>query len=61
VSEQFHEVWAVVNHDTNFLNIETGVGVGYTGGADRLTLKLMVSRDLNNKRSKQTLQAKPPQ
>ena len=49
VSDQFHEVWAVVDHNGKALNIETGVGVGVTGGADRLTFKLMVSRDLNSK------------
>jgi len=47
--QQFHEVWAVVNHDSKIVNIEAGVGVGYTGGADRLTFKLMLSRDLNSK------------
>ena len=45
--DQFHEVWAVMDHDTKFLNIETGVGVGVTPGADKLTFKLMLSRDLN--------------
>jgi hypothetical protein len=49
VSEQFHEVWAVVNHTSKIVNIEAGVGVGYTGGGDRLTFKLMLSRDLNGK------------
>ena len=52
VSNQFHEVWAVLNHSTKIVNIETGVGVGVTGGADKLTFKLMVSRDLNSKKSK---------
>ncbi len=50
VSDQFHEVWAVLNHKGKIVNIETGVGVGVTGGADRLTFKLMVSRDLNSKK-----------
>jgi hypothetical protein len=45
--EQFHEVWAVMDHNSKFLNIETGIGVGVTHGADKLTLKLMLSRDLN--------------
>ena len=36
-----------MDHSTKFLNIETGVGVGLTAGADKLTLKLMLSRDLN--------------
>jgi hypothetical protein len=37
-----------MDHNTKILNIETGVGVGITGGADKLTLKLMLSRDLNS-------------
>jgi hypothetical protein len=45
--EQSHEVWAVTNHSSKFLNIETGVGVGVTSGADKLTFKLMLSRHLN--------------
>jgi len=45
--DQFHEVWAVVDHDTKFVDIETGVGLGLTAGSDRLTFKLMLSRDLN--------------
>jgi hypothetical protein len=49
VSDQFHEVWAVMDHTSKIVNIEAGVGVGVTGGADRLTFKLMVSRDLNSK------------
>jgi hypothetical protein len=49
VSHQFHEVWATVDHNSKIVNIEAGVGVGVTGGADKLTFKLMVSRDLNSK------------
>ena len=36
-----------MDHNTRWVNIEAGVGVGVTAGADRLTLKLMLSRDLN--------------
>ena len=46
---QFHEIWAVMDHDGKTVNIEAGVGVGVTPGADRLTFKLMISRDLNAK------------
>jgi hypothetical protein len=49
VDKQFHEVWAVMDHNGKALNIEAGVGVGVTGGADRLTFKLMLSRDLNSR------------
>ena len=47
--DQFHEIWATVNHSGKSLNIETGVGVGLTGASDKLTFKLMLSRDLNPK------------
>src|SRR5215469_3154012 len=50
--EQFHEVWAVMDHSTKFVDIETGVGFGMTNGADKLTFKLMLSRDLNSRGSK---------
>jgi hypothetical protein len=46
--QQFHETWAVVDYNGGLLNVETGVGLGWSGGADRLTLKLMLSRDLNS-------------
>ena len=49
VNNQFHEVWAVMDHNGKILNIETGVGVGVTAGADKLTFKLMLSRDLNSR------------
>ena len=47
--DQFQEVWAVFDHKTSVVDIEAGIGVGVTAGSDRLTLKLMVSRDLNKK------------
>jgi hypothetical protein len=61
VSQQFHEVWAVMDHNNKIVNIEAGVGVGYSAGADRLTLKLMLSRDLNKKHEPQKPETKPPQ
>lgn len=45
--EQFHESWAVMDHNSKWVDVETGVGIGWSGGADKLTLKLMLSRDLN--------------
>lgn len=47
--EQFHQVWAVVNHGGKYVNIETGIGFGLNSASDRVTLKLMISRDLNSK------------
>ena len=49
LNQQFHETWAVMDRTGGFVNIETGVGLGWTGGSDRLTLKLMISRDLNSR------------
>ena len=37
----------MIDRNTKWLNIETGIGAGITHGADKLTLKLMLSRDLN--------------
>jgi hypothetical protein len=48
-NDQFHEIWAVMDHNSKFLNVETGVGFGVTAGADKLTFKLMLSRDLNRR------------
>lgn len=48
--QQFHEIWAVVDRSSSKtlgINVEAGVGVGVTAGSDRLTLKLMLSRNLN--------------
>jgi hypothetical protein len=45
--DQFHEVWAVFDHNSKIVDIEAGVGLGLTAGSDRWTLKLMLSRDLN--------------
>lgn len=50
LNDQFHEVWAVMDHSSKTLSIEVGVGVGVTPAADKLTLKLMLSRDLNHRR-----------
>ena len=47
LNNQFHEVWATVDRASKALSIETGVGFGVTAGADKLTFKLMLSRDLN--------------
>jgi hypothetical protein len=49
---QFHQVWAVVDRASKFVSVEAGVGVGVTAASDRLTLKLMLSRDLNRGRRK---------
>lgn len=50
VSNQFHEVWATTDYSGEKflgLGVETGIGFGLTGASDKVTLKLMVSRNLN--------------
>ncbi|HVB54891.1 MAG TPA: hypothetical protein VNE63_00465 [Candidatus Acidoferrales bacterium] len=47
LNDQFHEVWAVMDHESKFVNVEIGVGFGLTAEADKLTLKLMLPRDLS--------------
>lgn len=47
-NQQFHETWAVFDRNGGFLSVEAGVGEGWSGGSDRLTFKLMLSRDLNS-------------
>jgi hypothetical protein len=60
--EQFHEAWAVMDHTSDKLvNVEAGVGVGLTAGSDRLTFKLMLSRDINPKKEKPQGDNRQPQ
>lgn len=47
LTEQTHQMWAVVDKSNKILNIEAGVGFGLTAASDKVTLKLMLSRDLN--------------
>jgi hypothetical protein len=49
---QFHELWAVFNHSGKVVDIEAGIGFGVTSGADKVTLKLMLSRNLNHRSNK---------
>jgi hypothetical protein len=48
-SGQTHQLWAVMDHTSKIVNIETGVGFGLTKASDSVTLKLMFSRDINSK------------
>ncbi len=43
---QSHQAFAVVDHSGKTWDIEAGVGVGLTDASDKLTLKLIVARDL---------------
>lgn len=49
--EQAHQLFGVVDRSWNGWDIEAGVGVGLTDASDRLTLKLILSRDLNKRSS----------
>lgn len=50
VKEQAHQLYGVVNHVAgNGLEWEFGVGVGLTDASDRLTLKMILAKDLNKK------------
>src|ERR1019366_7315903 len=51
-TDQFHQIWGVFDHGTKFAHIEAGIGFGLTAASDKVTLKLMLSRDLNPKPEK---------
>lgn len=44
--QQFHEIWGVFDHYAKWADVEAGVGYGITPGSDKVTMKLMFSRDL---------------
>jgi len=46
-NQQAHQLYGVIDHATKGLDIEAGVGFGLTSASDRITLKLILSRDLN--------------
>ncbi len=58
--QQFHQLWGVFDHDAKYVHIEAGVGFGLTPGTDKMTLKLMLSKDLNSKKDTHRT-PKPPQ
>jgi hypothetical protein len=45
--DESHEVWGVFDRSTKIGSFEGGVGFGVTPASDKITLKLMFSRDLN--------------
>lgn len=49
-NEQSHQVYGVFDRKTKFADIEAGVGIGVTGASDKVTLKLMLSRDLHTRK-----------
>jgi hypothetical protein len=50
--EQVHQIWGVFDHTFKTWSIETGVGFGVTHVSDKVTLKMMWSRDLNAKKDR---------
>jgi hypothetical protein len=48
LSEQAHQVFAVVDKSTKFCDVEFGVGLGMTDASDKFQLKLILSKDLNS-------------
>jgi hypothetical protein len=46
-TEQTHQIWEVFDHAGKFINVEAGIGFGLTAASDKVTMKLMLSRDLN--------------
>jgi hypothetical protein len=49
VSKQSQELFAVLDRHSKTVNIEAGVGFGLTSSSDKITLKLILSRDLNSR------------
>lgn len=47
LTEQSHQLYAVVDHTFAFGEIEAGAGFGLTATSDGLTFKLLLTRDLN--------------
>jgi hypothetical protein len=45
--KQTHQLFLVVDYTGKPVDVEAGIGFGLTGATDRLTLKLILSRDLN--------------
>lgn len=49
VSHESHEIWGVLDHAFGAISMETGIGFGVTSSSDKVTLKLILSRDLHSK------------
>lgn len=45
--QQGHQLYGVIDHSSKALDVEAGVGFGLTGASDKITLKLILARDLN--------------
>src|SRR6202041_423446 len=47
--QQVHELYAIFDRSSKVVNVEAGVGFGLTSSSDKITLKLILSRDLNQR------------
>jgi hypothetical protein len=45
---QSHQLYAVFDHASEIVSVEGGIGFGLTSGSDKVTLKLILSRDLHS-------------
>jgi hypothetical protein len=50
VGDEVHQLFAVVDHSGGPLDVEAGVGFGVTNASDKLTFKLILSKDLYSKK-----------
>lgn len=48
-SDQMHQIYAVFDHTSKIVDVEGGIGFGMTAASDKVTLKLILSRDLNSR------------
>jgi len=48
-SQQSHELFGLFDRYSKIVNVEAGVGFGLTSSSDKITLKLILSRDLNSR------------
>ncbi len=48
-NEQAHQIYAVVDKAAKWMDIEAGIGFGLTDASDKVTLKMILSRDLNRR------------
>jgi hypothetical protein len=46
-NQQVHQLYGILDHTAKALRIEAGAGFGLTDASDRITLKLILSRDLD--------------
>jgi hypothetical protein len=51
VREQSHQLFGVFDHASSFFDVEAGIGFGITPGSDKMTMKLILSRDLYHPKS----------